>query len=143
MMYYVRALTEADWVEVPIKIARPAEHDPHAPELPKLVRTLVMALEDGCWKINDPHEGVNVSPGLVVSFNDSNDAAFFLGQPDLASRVHVEPGQVVAFLNDEDAEHFIAIGVAERATRQDGRKALAAKDPSRAPTRVVAMRATG
>src|ERR1700681_4705597 len=100
-MMQVRALCEAEWSEVPIHIERPAEPDPHAPEPPKLVRTLVMALENGVWKVNNSELGVYVYPHLVVSFNDVRDAAFLLAYENRASRVHVVPGQVVLFYNDE------------------------------------------
>ena len=131
-MMYVRALADGQWVEVPIPIYRPegTEVDKHAPEPPKLVRTLVKALVQGRWKVNDPHEGVEVFPGLVVSFNDIGDAQFFLGwSPPRASRVDVVTGQIVLFHNDEDAEHFIAQGLAERVSRSEAKAQLAESAP--------------
>jgi hypothetical protein len=132
-MQHVRALVEADWLEVPIKIERPTEPDPHAPEPPKLVRTVVEVRENGVWKLNHPHFGVVVHPGLVVSFDDINDANFFLASPTRAVRLHVSPGQVVLFESDEDAQHFIAIGQAEKVSRREGQRAVDAKASSPTP----------
>jgi hypothetical protein len=142
-MQYVRALVEDQWREVPITIARPAEPDPLAPEPPKLVRTVVMALEDGLWKVNSNEYGVTVFPGLVVSFNDVHDANFFLASPARAQRLQVTPGQIVQFHDEADAEHFIALGQAERVHRRDAQKALAAQteQSAGAPEKIVAMRA--
>ena len=131
-MKYVRALADGAWLEVPIPIYRPADAqvDPHAPEPPKLVRTLVMAREVGRWKVNRPDEGVEVFPGLVVSFNDINDAQFFLGfVPQRASRLNVVAGQIVTFHNDEDAQHFIAQGLAERVSKSEAKAQLAESAP--------------
>jgi len=132
-MKYVRALADGQWVEVPIPIYRPADAqvDPHAPEPPKLVRTLVMARENGRWKVNHPHEGVDVFPGLVVSFVDINDAEFFLNFPQRvrASRVVVEAGQIVVFHEDADAQHFITQGLAERVSKSEAKALLAASAP--------------
>jgi hypothetical protein len=138
-MQYVRSLSEGDWLEVPINVERPAEPDPHAPEPPKLVRTVVMALENGRWKVNDSENGVDVFPGLVVSFNQLIDANFLLGFESRASRVHVVPGQIVVFHNDEDADHFISLGQAERVNRKEAQKILAAETEQPVPTKVVAM----
>jgi hypothetical protein len=140
-MQHVRALVDADWLEIPIKIERPADADPHAPEPPKLVRTLVEVRENGVWKLNHPHYGVVVHPGLVVSFDDVNDANHFLASPDRAVRLHVSPGQVVQFHDEADADHFIALGQAERVNRKEAQKALAQTEhpTAGAPKKVVAM----
>jgi hypothetical protein len=126
-MQYVRALCEADWLEVPINIERPAEPDPHAPELPKFARTLVMALEHGVWKVNNSELGVYVYPHLVLGFNDVVDANFLLAYENRASRVHVVPGQVVLFHNDEDALHFVALGQAERISEEEAKQLAESK----------------
>jgi hypothetical protein len=136
-MQYVRALVNDQWREVPVKVAPPAEPDPHAPEPPKLVRTLVRCEEVGKWCVNNAEFGVDVSPGLVLGFNRAEDAEFFLlSEKKRASRVQVSKGDIVTFWNDEDAQHFIDIGQAEKVGRRVAERELAAK----APTTVVAMR---
>ena len=78
------------------------------------------------WKLNHPHFGVAVYPGLVVSFDNVNDANFFLASPARAVRLQVTKGQIVQFHDEADAEHFIGIGQAERVSRREAQKALAA-----------------
>jgi hypothetical protein len=73
------------------------------------VRTIVEVRESGLWKINHPHYGVAVHPGLVVSFDNVNDANFFLASPSRAVRLQVRPGQIVQFDDEADAQHFIDI----------------------------------
>jgi hypothetical protein len=122
-MMYVRSLVEDQWSQVPVRIERPAEPDPQAPEPPKLVRTLLKALEKGRWKVNEPHAGVDVFPGLVVSFNDIRDVEFFLLSPHKrASRVCVTAGDIVVFHNPADAEHFIALGQAELISEEEAKQ---------------------
>ena len=123
-MKYVKALTDGAWLDVPIHIERATEPDPHAPPPPKLVRTLVKALEQGMWSVNT--EGVPVFPGLVVSFREAQDATWFLNQPHRAERVDVVTGQIIVFHNDEDANHFITQGLAERVNRKEAQAELAA-----------------
>jgi hypothetical protein len=138
-MHYVRALVDDQWREVPIHIERPVEPDPLAPEPPKLVRTVVMALEDGVWRVNSNEYGVVVFPGLVVSFNDVDDANFFLASPARAQRLQVTPGQIVQFHDERDAEHFIALGQAERVHRREAQRALAEQPAAGAPEKVVTI----
>ena len=124
---YVKALADGAWLEVPIPIVRATEPDPHAPPPPKLVRTLVKALEQGLWSVNT--EGVPVFPGLVVSFREERDAAWFLNQPHRAERVDVMTGQIVVFHNDEDAQHFITQGLAERVSKSEAQAQIAESAP--------------
>jgi hypothetical protein len=122
-MMYVRVLVEDQWREVPVRIERPPEPDPQAPEPSKLARTLIMAREVGRWKVNDPERGVEVFPGLVVSFNHVSDADFLLGfGNNRASRVHVMPGDIVTFHNDADARYFIEQGFAELASEAEAKQ---------------------
>jgi hypothetical protein len=135
-IHYVRALVEADWHEIPVPVARPVDPDPHAPEPPKLVRTVVLALEDGLWGVNGVP--VNVFPALAVSFNSSADANHFFGYADRACRLHVVPGQLVQFYDERDADHFVAIGQAERIHHKAARRELAAK--AEQPANVVGLK---
>ena len=120
---YVKALADGAWLDVPIHIERATEPDPHAPPPPKLVRTLVKALEQGLWSVNTV--GVPVFPGLVVSFREERDATWFLNQSLRASRVEVKAGEIVVFHNDEDAQHFIEQGLAERVSKSEAKAQLA------------------
>jgi hypothetical protein len=120
---YVRATADGTWLDVPIHIERATEPDPHAPPPPKLVRTLVKAVEQGLWSVNTV--GVPVFPGLVVSFREEQAARWFLNQPHRAERVDVVTGQIVVFHNDEDAQHFVEQGLAERVSKSEAKAQLA------------------
>jgi hypothetical protein len=87
-----------------------------------------------------PHYGAAVFPGLVVSFDDINDANFFLASPSRAVRLHVSPGQIVQFYAEEDAEHFVSLGQAEEVHWKAAQRELAAKAASAEPAKVVGLK---
>lgn len=90
-MYWVRSTEEACW---------------------RSHRQMVRALEAGVWSIDK--EGVEVEPGLVVSFSDDRDAQHFLyadrKTEARAEPVYVRPGDLVCFHFKADAEFFTTSG---------------------------------
>lgn len=70
---------------------------------------VVTALVNGPWAIDG--SVVNVSPGLVVGFDDAFAAAMFLEQ-ERAGPVVVEEGTIIVFADDELGHYFVAAGLA-------------------------------
>jgi hypothetical protein len=114
---YVRALAGDVWRSAPL-------HSPVAEVV--LEKMLVKSLEDGVWSVN--RQAVLVSPGLVVSFREAQDARFFLEQPHRAAPVIVEAGELVAFWEDADALHFVSQGLAERVSEDEAKSLAQARD---------------
>ena len=94
-MFFVRALSAGPWRSIDIS-------DQQGNKLGE--RNLVMALETGCWCVDN--RSVAVEPGLCVSFADLNDAGWFL-QQSRAQFIGVEIGSVVAFELETDAAFFV------------------------------------
>lgn len=108
-MRYVRALASGLWRHAPFSPKREWE------------RTLVMALEEGTWGVN--RHPVNVFPGLVVGFDEPDDAEFFLRlqRGDIPAP---NPGTFVIFDNDNDAQFFVTQRLAEFVTREEVEEAM-------------------
>lgn len=97
-MFFVRAKEDAVW----------------RTQLRQLVRCLVEAK----WAIDG--QSVEVEPGLVVGFNNEDDAAYFLNvhlenrrETPRCEPVHVVPGMIVAFHGEADAHYFVERGLGE------------------------------
>jgi hypothetical protein len=85
----------------------------------------------GVWSVN--RRGVEVFPGLILSFLEPEDAQFFKSS-DVGSMPFVAAGEIVAFECDDDALHYVNQGLAERLSEEEAqplidaaRAALAAK----------------
>lgn len=100
-MNFVRACTSGPWRTIDLV-------DVHGQKYGE--KYLVMAAEKGRWSINNA--GIDVQPGLCVSFRDADDANWFL-QQRRAQYVSVEPGSVVAFFDEGDANFYCSKGLAE------------------------------
>lgn len=77
---------------------------------------LVMAAEGNRWCVNNV--GIDVRPGLCVSFLDANEADWFL-QTRKGQQVSVEPESVVCFQDEADALFFVGRGLAERMSERE------------------------
>jgi hypothetical protein len=117
---YVRALAGDVWYTAPLQ--------PIAEVL--VEKTLVRSLENGLWSVNSV--AVPVLPGLVVSFREERDAAFFLEMPHRAARVVVEAGELVTFYEDADAMYFVTQGLAERVNEEEAQALLAVSHRAKA-----------
>lgn len=106
-MHFVRATTSGPWRTVDVI-------DIYGQKFGE--RYLIMAAEAGKWSIDN--EGVDVQPGLVVSFRDAADADWFLSQRR-AQPVAVEPEAVVAFHKEGDANFFVIKGLAEHMSERE------------------------
>lgn len=106
-MHFVRATTSGPWRTVDVI-------DIYGQKFGE--RYLIMAAEAGKWSIDN--EGVDVQPGLVVSFRDAADADWFLSQRR-AQPVAVEPEAVVAFHKEQDANFFVGKGLAEHMSERE------------------------
>ena len=124
---YVKALADGDGSMSQFTSSGQQNPTRMRPHRPSSCARSCSALEQGLWSVNTV--GVPVLPGLVVSFREARDAAWFLNQSLRASRVEVKPGEIVVFHNDEDAQHFIEQGLAERVHRKEAQALLAESKP--------------
>lgn len=111
--FYVRALVSGPWKAVDVFDRNGQKYGE---------RTLVMAVTKGTW--NSDNEPAEVEPGLLVSFRDYPDAAFFLDQ-NRATWLLVEPGMCVAFHRQSDAEFFISRKLGEMITKDEAEEVWA------------------
>lgn len=104
MFHFVQVTSGGIWDEV--RETYPEFVKPRPP------RFLVRSTVDANWCV-DRNKSVEVEPGLVVSFDDVDDAAYFLSghhprkEQPRAIPVHVEAGEVVAFANLDDATYAV------------------------------------
>lgn len=106
-MFFVRARATGPWRTID-------RLDVHAQKFGE--KYLVMAAEQNRWCVNNV--GVDVRPGLCVSFLDAHEADWFLQQRK-GQFVSVEPESVVCFAEEADARFFVGRGLAEMMSERE------------------------
>lgn len=106
-MFFVRARTSGPWRTVD-------QYDFRGEKFGE--RYLIMAREQCRWSVDN--RGVDVQPGVCVSFRDAVDADWFL-QQRRAEIVIVQPDAVVCFEGEADAGFFVKSGQAERMSQRE------------------------
>lgn len=107
-MFFLRAVTSGPWRSV--DITEPKNGDKVGE------RVLVMAKEFGKWNVDNT--GVQVVPGLVVSFSQYVDAEWFLNQ-DRAQWITAEPGMAFAFASEGDAQFYVRKRLGEQISQAE------------------------
>jgi hypothetical protein len=120
-MRYVRPLRGGLWPTAAFNLPREWE------------RTLVMALESGVWAVN--RGSVAVEPGVVVSFDESSDADFFLSSGRGTVPVSNMYGPPFFIFDDEnDAFHFVREGWGEFIIDDEAQALVANSQTKQEPT---------
>ena len=105
-MLYVKAVAAGVWRHAPFNPPRDWE------------RTLVVANEAGKWCVN--RLPVDVFPGVIVGFDEPDEANFFLASGrGLVATPDPAQGHTYAFENDHDAHYFVRQGLGVFVSEED------------------------